>query len=79
MVYFDQILHSTCIRVHVDLVLPLAFLTIFLMDEALLSTSPALRGRFVKMLITLEVHGIFGSNFAYLFVLTLSSHWFAKR
>ena len=32
----------------------------------------------VKMLITLEPHGIFGSNFAYLCILTLSSQWYEK-
>ena len=38
------------------------------------------RGLFVKMLITLEQCGdrAFGSNFAYLCILTLSSHWYAK-
>ena len=44
------------------------------MDDALLSMSPVGRGQLVKMLITLEPHGIFGSNFAYLSILTLSSH-----
>ena len=29
----------------------------------------------LKMLITLEPHGIFDSNFVYLCILTLSSHW----
>ena len=33
----------------------------------------------VKMLITLEPDGIFVSNFVYLCILTLSSHWYAKR
>ena len=32
------------------------------MDEALLSISPASHGQLVKMLISLELHGIFGSN-----------------
>ena len=32
------------------------------MDVALLSISPASHGQLVKMLITLELHGIFGSN-----------------
>ena len=32
------------------------------MDLALLCISPASRGQLVKMLITLEPHGIFGSN-----------------
>ena len=33
----------------------------------------------VKKLITLEPHGIFGSNFEYLCILTLSSHWYEKK
>ena len=33
---------------------------------------------FVKMLITLEPHGLFGSNFFYLCILTLSSNWYEK-
>ena len=41
------------------------------MDEALLSISPASRGKLVKMLINLESYGIFGSNFAYLFISTM--------
>ena len=32
----------------------------------------------VNMLITLEQHGIFGSNFVFLSILTLSSHWHEK-
>ena len=32
----------------------------------------------MKMLITLEPHGIFGSNFVYLCILTLSSHLYEK-
>ena len=32
------------------------------MDKALLSISPADRNQLVTMLITLEPHGIFGSN-----------------
>ena len=35
--------------------------------------------RLVKILISLEPYGIFGSNFAYLFILILSSHWYATR
>ena len=48
------------------------------MDESLLSISLAGSGHLVKMLITLEPHGILRSNFAYLYILSLSSHWFAK-
>ena len=32
----------------------------------------------MKVLITLEPHGIFGSNFVFLCILTLSSHWYEK-
>ena len=45
----------------------------FLIDEGLLSISSACCGKLVKMVISLEQHGIFGS-IAYLFILTLSSH-----
>ena len=31
----------------------------------------------MKMLMIVEQHGIFGSNFACLFIFTLSSHWYA--
>ena len=49
------------------------------MDEALLSISPAGRGRLLKILITLEPHGIFGiQDKIVLFILTLSSHLYAK-
>ena len=46
-----------------------ASLSIFFADQALLA----------QMLITLEPHGIFGSKFAYLCILTLFSHWYAKN
>ena len=36
--------------------------TAFLVDEALLSISPADHGQLGKMLVSLEPHGIFGSN-----------------
>ena len=39
----------------------------------------SVRHQLVKILINLEPYGIFGSNFAYLFILILSSHWYAKR
>ena len=42
-------------------------------DEALLSISLAFHGQLVKILITLEPHGIFSLNFAYLSILWLSS------
>ena len=32
-----------------------------------------------KLLMTIEPRGIFESHFAYLIVLTLFSHWYAKR
>ena len=49
-------------------------------DEASQSIILASQALLVKMLITLEPHGIFGSNyFVYLRILTLSSHWYEKR
>ena len=41
------------------------------MDESLLSISLVGRGQVVKMLITPEPYGIFGSHLAYLSFLTL--------
>ena len=48
------------------------------MGGTFLSISPTNRGKLVKMLITLEPQGIFGSNCAYEFILTLSSHEYAR-
>ena len=31
------------------------------------------------MLINLELHGMFGSNFVYLCILILPSHWYEKK
>ena len=50
----------------------------FLLDEGLLSISLPCCCQLVKMIITLEPYGIFGSNFAYLFILILSGDWYAK-
>ena len=47
-------------------------------DEASSSIILAGQAFLVKMLITLEPHGIFVSNFVYLCILTLSSHWYEK-
>ena len=49
-----------------------------LMDEELLSISPVGCGQLVQMLITLEPHGILGSKCACLFILALSSDWYAN-
>ena len=43
-------------------------------NMGLLCNCLACCGQLVKILITLEINGIFGSNFAYLFILILSSH-----
>ena len=48
-------------------------------DEASPSIILAGQALLVKMLITLEPHGIFASNFVYLCIFTLSSHCHAKR
>ena len=64
MVYFNQTLHMYACQ---------NYLTTgmhkkpFWMDEALLSNSSVGRDQLGEMIITLEPHGIFGSNFAYLF------------
>ena len=63
---------------HVNIILPLVCATAVLMDEGLLSIILAGSGQLVTMLITLEMHELFGSNFEYLSILTLSSHWYAK-
>ena len=48
-------------------------------DEASPSIILAGRALLVKMLITVEPHGIFGSNFVYIIcILILSSHWYKK-
>ena len=47
-------------------------------DKASLSIILAGRALLVKMLITFEPHGIFGSNSVNLCILTLSSHWYEK-
>ena len=49
-------------------------------DEASPSIILAGRALLVKMLITLEPDGIFGSNFIYMYLcsLTFSSHWYEK-
>ena len=74
MAYFDQILHSNAYQQY----LTKACVTTFLMDEGWLSIISAGCGQLVKMLIILEPHGLFESNFAYLFILMLSSHWYAR-
>ena len=50
-------------------------MTASIMDQGLLGISSASLGQLVKMRITLEPQGIFGSKFA---CLTLSVHWYAK-
>ena len=47
-------------------------------DEASPNIILASRALLVKMPINLELHGIFGSNFVYLCILTLSSRWMKK-
>ena len=73
-VYFEEILHTYmyacqhCITTGMRNIL-------FLKDEPLPSISPASRGQLLKMLITLKPHSILGSNLAFLYILTFSSHW----
>ena len=53
--------------------MPLTCETTFLIGMGLLSNYPACCGQLVKILITLEPYGILGLNFAYFFILILSS------
>ena len=48
-------------------------------DEASPSIILAGQALLMKMLITLELDGIFCSNFAYYCILTLSNRWYMKR
>ena len=48
-------------------------------DEASPNIILAGRAHLVKMLITLELHGIFSSNVACSYSFTLSRHWYAKQ
>ena len=52
MLYFDQILHTYTFYNCLDTCMQNS-------DEASPSISPSVRGHLVKMLITLEPHGIF--------------------
>ena len=47
-------------------------------DKASPNILLACRALLVKMIITLELHGIFGLNFVDLYILTLSSHRYEK-
>ena len=64
MAYFDYNLHTYARQHCLTTVLQKKP---FSMDKALLRISPAGHGQLVQMLITLDPHGIFGSNVAYLF------------
>ena len=59
---------------HGKIILPLACIIAFWMDEGLLSIISVGCGQLMKMLINLEPHGICGSNYAYLFSIKLTSH-----
>ena len=48
-------------------------------DEASPSIILAGQALLVKMLIALEPHGIFGSSFVNICILTLSNHWYGKK
>ena len=64
---------------HVNIPLPLACETTFLIDMDLLSNCPACCDQLVKILIALKPYiYIFGSNRAYLSILILYSYWYAK-
>ena len=67
MAYFDHNLHTNACQHYLTTGMSNSD---FLMDEGLLSIISVGCGQLVKMLITLELHGIFGSNDAFLFILT---------
>ena len=58
MIYFDEMLHTYTFKHCLDTGMQNG-------DEAPPGFSPAGRGQLVKMLITLEPHGIFWSKFVY--------------
>ena len=68
MVYLDQIVH-TYVCQHS---LTTGMQNHLFVMTSLLSISPACSGQIVKMLITLEPCGIFGSKFAYIFIIWLA-------
>ena len=72
MGYLDQILHTHIFK-HVS--------TTGLQngDNGLQGIISANQGLLLKVLITLEPHGIFKSNFAYLHILISSRHRYPKR
>ena len=72
MGYLDQILHTLLFQ-HVS--------TTGLQngDKGLQGSISANQGLLLKGLITLEPHGIFKSNFAYLYILISSRHRYPKR
>ena len=74
MVYFDHILHTNACQHY----LTTGMCNSLFWWKGFAKHHLAGRGLLVKTLITLEPHGIFRSNFAYLIILTLSSHWYAK-
>ena len=53
-------------------------MTWYIIKSLSVSVRLYVRQQLVKLLITFESHGIFGSNLAYLYILTLSSHWYAN-
>ena len=63
MAYFAHILHTNACQHYL-----LACVAFFLIDVGFLNIISASCGQLVSLLIILEPHGIFGSNFALLFI-----------
>ena len=63
MVYFDQILHTYTFKHCLDTGMQNG-------DKALPCIRSTGRGQSLKMIITLEPHGIFDHNLVYLYILT---------
>ena len=66
-------------HIHVNIVYRLACITTFYDGRGIAEHQLYICGQKEKLLITLDSRGIIGSNFVYLCILTLSSHWYAKR
>ena len=75
MLYLDQI----CKQRHAIIIKPLACVTAFLHGRGFAEHHSSLLWSVSEMLLTLEPHGIFRSNLAYLLILAKSSHWYAKH
>ena len=73
-IYGDEIALAQAKRARIKVIRNIVFLSLHC-GHYNHCMSQSVRGQLVKMAITLELHGIFGSKFAYLCMSTLSNHW----